>query len=109
LIAAASAGLPDAIAGKLVQDFDELQDARNDRLAIGQSLVDEAKWYLVAVLTLMTMISIVVVHLDRPQGAARALVIFAAVALSSLWVLALHVHPYAHRAFAVVLAATSAT
>lgn len=108
LIAAAGSRIPDAIASKLVQDFDELQDARNDRLAIGQSLVDEAKWYLVAVLTLMTMIAMVFVHLDRPRGAARALVIFAAVAMSSLWVLALHVHPYSQREFGVAVAAATA-
>ncbi|MFD2649117.1 hypothetical protein ACFSX5_15110 [Devosia albogilva] len=107
LIAAAASNVPDAIGGKLVQDFDELQDARNARLAIGQSLVDESKWYLVAVLTLMTMIAMVFVHLDRPRGAARALVIFAAVAVSSLWVLALHVHPYSQREFGVVIASVS--
>lgn len=108
LIAAAGSGLPDAIAGKLVQDFDELQDARNDRLAIGQSLVDEAKWYLVAVLTMMTLISIVFVHLDRPGGGASAMIIFATVAVASLWVLATHIQPYSQRELGIVSASAPA-
>lgn len=97
IIDMARSDVPQALVSKVVQDFDELQDARNERLAIGQSLVDEAKWYLVIALTALTMVTIVAVHLERPRAAINALVIFAVVAFISLWVLALHIHPYAQR------------
>ena len=47
MIDLAKAGHPDPIISQMVQDLDELQDARNSRLAIGTSSVNQLKWYLV--------------------------------------------------------------
>jgi hypothetical protein len=96
IIDMARSGLPTPLVNKTVNDFDELQDARNDRLAIGQSLVDEAKWYLVLSLSIMSMVTIAVGHIDRPRAGANAMAIYSVVVMASLWVLALHINPYQH-------------
>lgn len=80
---------------KMTQDFDELQDARNKRLAIGSSSVSEYKWYLVLFLTFLSMVAIASVHADRPIAGRNALGIFTVAAVVSLWILAVHAHPYA--------------
>lgn len=90
----ARAGAPSALMFRIAQDFDELQDARNARLAIGVSTISEYKWYLVLVLTFVSMIAITAVHADRPRAARRALLIFAVAATASLWILALYANPY---------------
>lgn len=90
----ARSGLPVPLVNKTVRDFDELQDARNNRLSIGQSVVDDAKWYLVIILTVMSMIAISACHLDRPVAGFNALWIYGVVVLSSLWVLGIHINPY---------------
>jgi hypothetical protein len=77
-----------------VQDFDELQDARNERLAIGASAVDETKWYFVLCLTVMAMVTIAVVHADTPKAARNALFIYAVVVGVCLWIMAINANPY---------------
>lgn len=94
IIELARTGTPPALMAKMAQDFDELQDARNTRLAIGVSSVSEYKWYLVLVLTVMSMIAIAAVHADRPPAGRWALAIFAVAATASLWILALYANPY---------------
>ncbi|MEP9371164.1 hypothetical protein [Mesorhizobium sp. KR1-2] len=86
---------PAPLIAKMTQDFDELQDARNKRLAIGSSSVSEYKWYLVLFLTFLSMVSIASVHADRPIAGRNALTIFTIAAVVSLWILAIHAHPYA--------------
>lgn len=95
LIALARSAAPQPLMAKMTQDFDELQDARNTRLAIGQASVSEYKWYLVLVLTVLSAVAIASVHADRPPAGRTALAIFAAAAVVSLWVLAMHANPYA--------------
>lgn len=95
IIALARAGTPPPLMSKMAQDFDELQDARNARLAIGVSSVDEYKWYLVLMLTVLSMIAIAAVHGDRPPAGRAALAIFAAASVVSLWTMAMHADPYA--------------
>ena len=94
IIVASRSGTSEPLLAKMIQDFDELQDARNKRLAIGDSSVSEYKWYLVFFLTFLSMVSIVAVHADRPAAARNALVIFATAATVSLWILILHATPY---------------
>lgn len=95
IIIAARSGAPAPLITKMVQDFDELQDARSKRLAIGDSSISEYKWYLVFFLTFLSMVSIVAVHADRPAAARNSLVIFSFAAMVSLWILILHATPYA--------------
>ncbi|MBB6468719.1 hypothetical protein [Aminobacter carboxidus] len=94
LIGLAKAGHPDPVIAQMVQDFDELQDARNSRLAIGTSSVNQLKWYLVLFLTMLSAIVVGAVHADRPHAGRKAILIFAVTAGVSLWILALHANPY---------------
>lgn len=94
IVALARSETPAPLMAKMAQDFDELQDARNTRLAIGSSTVSEYKWILVLVLTVLSMIGIAAVHGDRPPAGRTALAIFTAAAVVSLWVMAVHADPY---------------
>lgn len=94
MIDLAKAGHPDPIISQMVQDLDELQDARNSRLAIGTSSVNQLKWYLVLFLTMLSAVVVGAVHADRPHAGRKAILIFAVTAGVSLWILALHANPY---------------
>jgi hypothetical protein len=85
---------PSVLVGQVVQDFNDLQEARNLRLAVGSSSVDYYKWYLVIFLTLLTAITAAATHADRPGAGRRALRLFAITASMSLWILAIHANPY---------------
>lgn len=87
-------GIASPLVSKAVNDFDELQDARNERLAIGQTAVDLTKWYLVLCLTVMAMITIAMVHAEVPKAGRNALAIFSVVVCVCLWILAMHTNPY---------------
>ncbi len=90
----ALAGTPGPIVSQLVSDFDELQDARNARLAIANTSVDEYKWYLVLFLTTLTAVTISAIHADRVIAGRRALALYILTASVSLWILASHANPY---------------
>ena len=94
IVKLAREGIPSPLIGKMTRDFDELQDARNKRLAIGNSSVSTHKWNLVLFLTLLSMVAIAATHADRPAAARNALGIFMVAAVVSLWFLALHATPY---------------
>jgi hypothetical protein len=94
LISLSKADVGAALMAKLVQDFDELQDARNGRLAIGSSSVNHFKWYLVIFLTILSVIVIAAVHADRIPAGRKSIVIYSVTASVSLWILAIHANPY---------------
>ena len=83
-----------ALMSQIVQDFDEMQDARNTRLALGSSSVNHYKWYLVFFLTVLTLVVVAAVHADRPKAGRKALVIYIVTAVTSMWILAIHASPY---------------
>ena len=94
IFALAQGPAPSTLVSNLARDFDELQDARNKRLAIGETSVSEYKWYLVLFLTVLSMIALAAVHADRPPAGRNALSVFTVAAVVSLWILALHADPY---------------
>ena len=87
-------GTPDALVAKMSDDFDQLQDARSARLALGLGPRTDYKWYLVFFLTFLSQIALAAVHADRPRGGRRAVTIFSVAAAVSLFILALHANPY---------------
>lgn len=94
LVDMATGDLPGPLVSKITDDFDQLQDARSARLAIGGTSFSHYKWYLVLILTLLSQIALASVHADRPRGGRTALAIFTAAASICLWILALHANPY---------------
>jgi hypothetical protein len=94
IVEAAKAGAVEPLIAKMVQDFDELQDARNERLALGLGAYNVYKWYLVLFLTFLSQIAIAFVHSDRARAGRHALAIYTIAATISIWILALHANPY---------------
>lgn len=94
LLAANDQGVSSALLSKMIADFDELQDARTKRLAIGASGIQPLKWTLVIVLGLMSMVSIAFVHCDKPRAGRTALSIFTLAVVSAIWLVLLHAAPY---------------
>lgn len=93
VIQVVSSGISEAIGAKIVNDFDELQDARNARLGISISLIDPSKWYLLLSFTLLTMLTVALLHVDRPVAGRTATVLFSITALAGLWILVIHLDP----------------
>lgn len=94
IVRSALGGVPAPLVSKMVIDFDELQDARNDRLGIGSRSVSDLKWYLVAFLTFLSIATIAVAHGERPAAGRMAVMIFACTATVSIWILMLYANPY---------------
>lgn len=94
LINLAHTDIPGSLISQMVHDFDELQDARNTRLALGSSAVNYYKWYLVIFLTVVSLVVIAAVHADRPKAGSKALIIYVVAAVMSMWILAIHSSPY---------------
>ncbi len=94
LLGASRSDVPDAFISKMIVDFDELQDARELRLTIGQRHVAELKWTLVVMLALLSQFAIAFVHRDRLRAGRGAIAIFTFAACLSIWLVALHASPY---------------
>ena len=94
MLAADRRGVSPVLMAKMVADFDELQDARTKRLAIGARDMQPLKWALVVVLGMMSMVSIAFVHRDKPRAGRTALKIFAVAAAAAIWLVLLHSSPY---------------
>lgn len=94
IVRSALSGVPAPLVSKMVTDFDELQDARNDRLGIGSSSVSDLKWYLVVFLTFLSIATIAVAHGERPAAGRTSVMIFACTATVSIWILMLYANPY---------------
>lgn len=94
LLAVDTEGVSSVLLGKMIADFDELQDARTKRLAIGAGGIQPLKWALVIVLGLMSMVSIAFVHRDKIWAGRTALKIFTVAAAAAIWLVLLHSAPY---------------
>ena len=95
LLAQANAGMtPDTVTARMIDDFDELQDARTQRLAIGSSNINGYKWCFLIVFSLLVQMAVAAVHADRLQAGRKAVAWYAMMVALSLYVLALHVNPY---------------
>lgn len=86
---------PNEIMAQMVNDFDELQDARNERLAIGSSHINYYKWYFLLALSVLVQIAMSAIHADRLQGGRKAALMYAVMVSASLYILVLHSNPYA--------------
>lgn len=94
IIAMTGEDVPEVLISKTINDFDALQDARNIRLALGQSVVDETRWYLVFALSLLTALNIGLVHANAPKAARNALVVYSTALFMCLVILGITADPY---------------
>jgi len=94
IIAMTEDNVPSVLVGKTISDFDELQDARGIRLALGQSVLDETRWYLVFALSILTALNIGLVHAGSPRAARNALAVFCCALFMCLAILGITADPY---------------
>ncbi|KAA0970780.1 DUF4239 domain-containing protein [Aureimonas fodinaquatilis] len=78
---------------KLVGALDDLHEARSQRLAVNKSAIDASKWYLMFSLSFLTMITIALVHLDKPVAGYSAIAIYSIACLAGFWILVVHLDP----------------
>lgn len=86
--------IPDAFIFQLMNNFDQLQNARNERISIGTASIDLHKWYLLFMLTVLTTITIVSAHADRRNAAIKAIIIYSITASLCIWILSMKASPY---------------
>lgn len=70
--------LPTSVHTMMLQEVERVQAARHQRLAQSQKHGDPLKWFAVACLGALTMLTIVLVHLDHWRTQLAALLIYAA-------------------------------
>ena len=73
----AARGLPTSVHTVMLQEVERVQAARHQRLAQSQKHGDPLKWFAVACLGALTMLTIVLVHLDHWRTQLAALLIYA--------------------------------
>ncbi|WP_419952800.1 DUF4239 domain-containing protein [Methylobacterium sp.] len=71
-----------------------LREARGERLALSASKNDDSKWLTLLFLCTLTLISIGIVHVDKPRAQVITLAIFSTAMVGTLCVIALHERPF---------------
>nr|WP_282103704.1 DUF4239 domain-containing protein [Methylobacterium sp. 37f] len=71
-----------------------LRAARGDRLSLSEAHGDQSKWLTLMVLALLTLLSIGLIHVDKPVPQAVAMILFAIATVTTLGVIALHERPF---------------
>jgi len=71
-----------------------LRTARGERLALSDAQGDQSKWLTLMVLAGLTLISIGLVHLERPVAQVTTLTLFSLAMVTTLGVVALHERPF---------------
>lgn len=89
-----SGSTSDIVMTRMVEDFDELQDARSERLAIGAANIDGYKWWFLLAFSFLVQSVVAAIHADRLKGGRKAVACYALMVALCLYVLALHVNPY---------------
>lgn len=71
-----------------------LRAARGERLALADAQGDETKWLTLLVLAGLTLVSLALVHLDKPGAQATALTLFSIAVVTTLGLIAVHERPF---------------
>lgn len=89
---AAAAG--DNVQALMLRKALEVRDERDQRVSLSQTHVNPLKWLGMAFLGLLTMISVAVVHVDRPRAALVAIVLFALAAAPTAAIVLIQGNPF---------------
>lgn len=71
-----------------------IRTARGDRLALAEQYSDQAKWWTVILLALLTQVGLALVHLDKPRAQGAALAVFSAAAVAAIGLVAIKERPF---------------
>ena len=89
-----SGALPSSVHSMILQQAVEVRSARDLRIALSQTHVNPLKWLGMAFLGFLTMVSIAMVHVDRPRAEFLAVLLFATAAAPSAAIILIHGNPF---------------
>ncbi len=78
----------------LLRKMSEISDERDQRIALSRTHVNPLKWLGMGFLGLLTLISVAIVHLDRPRAAFAAMLIFALAAAPTAAIVLVQGNPF---------------
>ena len=78
----------------MLRKMSDLSDERDQRIALSQTHVNPLKWFGMGFLGLLTLISVTIVHLDRPRAAFAAMLIFALAAAPTAAIVLIQGNPF---------------
>ncbi|MFO7639695.1 MAG: hypothetical protein R6X17_00050 [Candidatus Competibacteraceae bacterium] len=78
----------------LLGKANEIRDQRDQRIALSRTHVNPLKWMGMAFLGLLTLLSVAVVHVDRPRAALVAIVLFALAAAPTAAIVLIQGNPF---------------
>jgi len=94
----------------MLRKVSEMRDERDQRVALSQTHVNPLKWMGMGFLGLLTLLSIAVVHVDRPRAALVATLLFALAAAPTAAIVLIQGNPFQHPTdvtYAPIMAAVS--
>jgi hypothetical protein len=80
---------------RAVMALEQAIEARRDRILLSKAVIAPIQWNVVVLLSVLTMATIVMVHIDRPLTAAINLFIFASAIAACLVLLTVNDRPFA--------------
>ena len=78
----------------MLRKMSEISDERDQRIALSQTHVNPLKWLGMGFLGLLTLISVAIVHLERPRAAFAAMLIFAFAAAPTAAIVLVQGNPF---------------
>lgn len=78
----------------MLKKASEIRDDRDLRIALSQTHVNPLKWLGMAFLGLLTLVSVAVVHADRPRAALVAVILFALAAAPTAAIVLVQGNPF---------------
>jgi hypothetical protein len=86
----------DTVQAMMLRKASDVRDERDQRVALSQTHVNPLKWCGMAFLGMLTLLSIAVVHVDRPRAAFVAVVLFALAAAPTAAIVLIQGNPFQH-------------
>lgn len=78
----------------MLRKASEIRDERDQRIALSQTHVNPLKWLGMGFLGLLTLLSVAVVHADRPRAALVAILLFALAAAPTAAIVLVQGNPF---------------
>jgi hypothetical protein len=91
---AVGANAGEAVQGLMLRKAIEIRDERDLRIGLSQTHVNPLKWLGMAFLGLLTLLSVAVVHVDKPRAALVAIVLFALAAAPTAAIVLIQGNPF---------------
>jgi hypothetical protein len=86
----------DNVQALMLRKASDVRDERDQRVALSQTHVNPLKWCGMAFLGMLTLLSIAVVHVDRPRAAFVAVALFALAAAPTAAIVLIQGNPFQH-------------